>query len=191
MGIARLLAGLHARYLAGVYTLPKAAVEAPLTSPQSFGFGRPPSINLAFVDCEIPTGEEITTISGTRWRTDCERLSLWRRGSIILTFLIVHAWTWQYTKLLHNIMTSAFAAKSPTYTKIMELDKRVRDFPEPPVQEVDPRSTDDNVVRTMQSLLATLYKESSTSFPFRVRTVQLTQHTQRISTFTGRISRRR
>ena len=61
-------------------------------------------------------------------------------------------------------MTSAFAAKSPTYTKIMELDKRVRDFPEPPVQEVDPRSTDDNVVRTMQSLLATLYKESSTSF---------------------------
>ena len=72
----RLLAGLHARYLAGVYTLPKTAVEAPLTSPQSFGFGRPPSINLAFVDCEIPTGEEITTISGTRWRTDCECLSL-------------------------------------------------------------------------------------------------------------------
>lgn len=24
---------------------------------QSFGFGRPPSINLAYVDCEIPSGD--------------------------------------------------------------------------------------------------------------------------------------
>ncbi|RPD64670.1 hypothetical protein L226DRAFT_528955 [Lentinus tigrinus ALCF2SS1-7] len=105
----------------------------------SYGFGRPPSISLAYVECEIPKPEEIGTANGTSWSTD------------------FHVWTWQFTKLLHTIITSAFAAKSPTYTKIMELDKRVRDFPDPDCIQV---KTED-VTRTMQHLLVTLYKETT------------------------------
>ncbi len=70
----------------------------------------------------------------------------------------VHVWTWQFTKLLHTIMTAAFAAKTPTYTKIMELDKRVRDFPDPECIR-GPKSED--VTWTMRHLLVTLYKETS------------------------------
>ena len=73
--------------------------------------------------------------------------------------MAVHTWTWQFTKLLHTIMTAAFASKSPTYTKIMELDKRVRDFPDP---ECIQGGKNDDVTKTMQHLLVTLYKESST-----------------------------
>ena len=59
--------------------------------------------------------------------------------------------------MLHNIMAIAFAAKTPSYAKIMELDKRVRDFPDPPPFPGE----SENVPRTMQNLLATLYKETS------------------------------
>ncbi|KAI0756452.1 hypothetical protein C8Q80DRAFT_1223696 [Daedaleopsis nitida] len=109
----------------------------------SFGFGRPPSINLTFVDCDIPKAEHISTAGGSSWSTG------------------FHVWTWQFTKLLHNIMSSAFAAKSPSYTRIMELDKRVRDFSEPePCLPNDPKKPDE-VTLTMQKLLVTLYKETT------------------------------
>ncbi len=38
---------------------------------QSFGFGRPPNINLTFVDCDIPKPEEILASNGTHWSTEC------------------------------------------------------------------------------------------------------------------------
>lgn len=43
----------------------------------------------------------------------------------------VHPWTWQYTKLLHQVMTTAFGAKTPQYTTVLELDRKIRDFPVP------------------------------------------------------------
>ncbi|TFK85569.1 hypothetical protein K466DRAFT_587983 [Polyporus arcularius HHB13444] len=106
----------------------------------SFGFGRPPSISLAYVECDIPKPEEIGTANGTSWSTG------------------FHVWTWQFTKLLHTIMTAAFAAKTPTYTKIMELDKRVRDFPDP---ECIRGAKSEDVTWTMRHLLVTLYKETT------------------------------
>ena len=61
-------------------------------------------------------------------------------------------------------MTTAFAAKPPSYAKVMELDRRVRDFPIPPmlrvqcgVVEVPPPTT----ALVMQRLIGTLLKETS------------------------------
>ena len=78
---------------------------------------------------------------------------------------IDHVWTWQFAKLMHTVMTTAFSAKPTTYVKIIELDKRIRDFPDPaciqPPTGTLPSSTSDNVTRTMQALFVTLMKDTS------------------------------
>ena len=80
----------------------------------------------------------------------------------------VHVWTWHYTKLLYSIMTTAFASKAPSYAKVMELDKRVRDFPVPDVLRVtydsidQPCTMDMSQTPTLQRLVGTLLKETST-----------------------------
>ena len=97
------------------------------------------------------------------------------RTSIDLTFcgspsyylvpFVDHVWTWQFAKLMHTVMTTAFSAKPTTYVKIIELDKRIRDFPDPaciqPPTGTLPSSTSDNVTRTMQALFVTLMKDTS------------------------------
>ncbi|KAI0789552.1 fungal-specific transcription factor domain-containing protein [Abortiporus biennis] len=79
----------------------------------AFEFGRPPIISLAYVDCELPHDpEEHTNAEGQReWG--------------------FHPWTWQYTKLLHHVMTTAFGARTPQYSTVVDLDRRIRDFPIP------------------------------------------------------------
>jgi len=79
----------------------------------SFGFGRPPSIIPSFVDCGFPKDlDEYTNIEGGK-----------EMG--------FHIWTWQYTRLLHNVMTTAFGARLPPYSMILDLDRKIRDFPVP------------------------------------------------------------
>ncbi|KAI0778882.1 fungal-specific transcription factor domain-containing protein [Trametes elegans] len=81
----------------------------------SFGLGRPPSINMAYVDCGIPTAEE-AIVNDPDDRDSAN----------------FHVWVWQFAKLKQDIMAAAFGAKTPTYATIVELDRRVRDFPIPP-----------------------------------------------------------
>ncbi|OBZ79070.1 putative transcriptional regulatory protein C1F7.11c [Grifola frondosa] len=85
----------------------------------SFGFGRPPSMSLAFIDVEMPPcPEDQVNESGQRqWG--------------------FHQWTWRYTRLLHTVITTAFGAKMPQYSTILDLDRR------------------------MQRLLATIVKETT------------------------------
>ncbi|EJF67345.1 hypothetical protein DICSQDRAFT_151630 [Dichomitus squalens LYAD-421 SS1] len=112
----------------------------------SFGFGRPPTINMAFVDCEMPMEPEVFS-----QEQDKREIGF-------------HVWTWQYTKLLHSIMTTAFAAKSPCYSKVMELDRRVRDFPIPASLRVQCGAVEDPPPTTaviVQRLLGTLLKETT------------------------------
>ncbi|KAF5384815.1 hypothetical protein D9615_000960 [Tricholomella constricta] len=80
----------------------------------SFFFGRPPTMSAAYIDCPIPK--------------DHNEASIADQG----TLGSFHAWNWQYTALLHSIMATAFGAKQPTYTVVLSLDRRVRDFPIPP-----------------------------------------------------------
>ncbi|KAI0778886.1 hypothetical protein BD413DRAFT_512633 [Trametes elegans] len=112
----------------------------------SFGFGRPPSINLDFVDCEVPKEPDVVV-------TDQDQ----REAGF-------HVWTWQYTKLLYSIMTSAFGAKAPNYAKVMELDRKVRDFPVPAALRIQCGQVENPPPTTAlhaQRALATLLKETT------------------------------
>ncbi|CAL1694716.1 unnamed protein product [Somion occarium] len=79
----------------------------------SFGFGRPPSISLSYVDCTMPkdTEEYINSEGHKEWS--------------------FHSWTWQYSKVLHTVMSTAFGCKIPPYSTVIDLDRKVRDFPIP------------------------------------------------------------
>lgn len=44
---------------------------------------------------------------------------------------LVHSWIWQYTTLMHSVMGAAFGVKVPAYTVILDLDRKIRDFPVP------------------------------------------------------------
>lgn len=79
----------------------------------SFGFGRPPSMSLAFIDCEAATDPE------ERYTQDGQRE--WG----------FHAWMSNYTRLLHTVITAVFGAKTPQYSNVIEYDRKIRDFPIP------------------------------------------------------------
>ncbi|RPD64668.1 hypothetical protein L226DRAFT_565357 [Lentinus tigrinus ALCF2SS1-7] len=109
----------------------------------SYGFGRPPSINLAFIDCDMPQDPEVSE--------DQDRREVG-----------FHLWTWQYTRFFQGINSTAFGAKSCSYPKIMEIDRRVRDFPVPTALRVqcgDPEDPPATRAMIMQRLLGTLLKE--------------------------------
>ncbi|KZT08809.1 uncharacterized protein LAESUDRAFT_648494 [Laetiporus sulphureus 93-53] len=79
----------------------------------SFGFGRPPSMSLAFIDCGFPKDplEKVNEQGQKEWG--------------------FHHWTWQYTRLLNQVITSVFGARPPQYSTIVEYDRKIRDFPVP------------------------------------------------------------
>ncbi|KAK0209213.1 fungal-specific transcription factor domain-containing protein [Desarmillaria ectypa] len=79
----------------------------------SFLFGRPPSMSAQYIDCALPKDtEEIINADGQR-----------ETG--------FHSWMWQYTTLMHSLMGAAFGVKVPAYTVILDLDRKIRDFPVP------------------------------------------------------------
>lgn len=43
----------------------------------------------------------------------------------------VHSWSQRWTVLLHSVMSTAFGAKQPSYSVIISLDRKIRDFPIP------------------------------------------------------------
>ncbi|KAF4604485.1 hypothetical protein EYR40_003259 [Pleurotus pulmonarius] len=79
----------------------------------SFSFGRPSSILLAHVDCEFPKDNEEVINS---------------QGQAEMGF---HPWCWRYSALLQSVISTAFVPKPPPYATILELDRKIRDFPIP------------------------------------------------------------
>ncbi|OJT04515.1 hypothetical protein TRAPUB_4785 [Trametes pubescens] len=109
----------------------------------SFGYGRPPSISLSFVDCDVPKEADavVNEEDGT-----------------------YHAWCWQFTRVMHAVMTATSGAKPPTYAKVFELDRRIRDFPVPPALRIPCGPQEKKVepiALTMQRLLVTVHKETT------------------------------
>jgi hypothetical protein len=89
---------------------------------------------------------------------------------------IVHSWVWQFTRLLHNAMTTAFGAKMPPYPTILDLDRRIRDLPVPvylrPACESCPSTipeSEESPELHMQRWWVLSSKEASTQSSFRVR----------------------
>ncbi|KAF8218975.1 hypothetical protein L208DRAFT_1345035 [Tricholoma matsutake] len=78
----------------------------------SFFFGRPPIMSSAYIDCPLPRETEDVI-------TD---------GDMQISF---HSWSQRWTVLLHSVMSTAFGAKQPSYSVIISLDRKIRDFPIP------------------------------------------------------------
>ncbi|KZV74090.1 hypothetical protein PENSPDRAFT_749588, partial [Peniophora sp. CONT] len=77
----------------------------------SFTFGRPPSVNLNFVDCELPPDSDVFICA--------------LNGEPDMGF---SKWSYTFCQLLYNVLETAFAAKPPPYSKILDLDRKIRDF---------------------------------------------------------------
>ncbi|KAF4569974.1 hypothetical protein EYR40_008957 [Pleurotus pulmonarius] len=80
---------------------------------QCMTFGRPPSFNLAHVDCKMPYSSE---------PSDEQSFHAWK-----------HRFSSECMAMLHE---QAFGAKTPTYATILQLDRKFRAFPVPPVLQV-------------------------------------------------------
>ncbi|KZP20102.1 hypothetical protein FIBSPDRAFT_1045158 [Athelia psychrophila] len=85
----------------------------------SLALGRPPSIELSYVDCPFPTYDE----------EDCDG----------------QYWNWKY-KFMRDVFASVLkltlAAAPPSYKAILELDRKVRDMVLPPALNVFLRTED-------------------------------------------------
>ena len=45
-----------------------------------------------------------------------------------LTWFPVSKWSYTFSQLLYYVLETAFAAKPPPYSKILDLDRKLRDF---------------------------------------------------------------
>ncbi|ESK84405.1 hypothetical protein Moror_11062 [Moniliophthora roreri MCA 2997] len=83
----------------------------------SFSFGRPPNLAPVYIDCPFPSDEGPFASSSPS-----------TSDSLEMSF---HSWTYTYTLFIHTILQSCFSASSPSYTLILESDRKIRDFPVP------------------------------------------------------------
>ncbi|KIY52929.1 hypothetical protein FISHEDRAFT_69385 [Fistulina hepatica ATCC 64428] len=80
---------------------------------QCLTFGRPPSVTLAHVDCKMPYPADTTDES------------------------CYHSWKHLFTsECMSQLHDQAFNAKTPSYTKILQLDRKMRAFPVPQALQV-------------------------------------------------------
>ncbi|KAA1467521.1 hypothetical protein DENSPDRAFT_926673 [Dentipellis sp. KUC8613] len=110
----------------------------------SFGSGRPPSVNLDFVGCEMPEdNSEYLTPDGKKE-------------------ISFHRWHHLYAQLVYKIMVGVYGAKTPRYLDVMDFDRQVGEFPTPEhlrltiANESDPESTP---YLTCQRWIIRSYKE--------------------------------
>ncbi|KAG6380611.1 hypothetical protein JVT61DRAFT_4977 [Boletus reticuloceps] len=79
----------------------------------SFYTGRPPNVSLDWIDAPYPDDE--FPLENDKGEFEMS----WR------------SWSWRFSKLLHEVLVRAFGAKIPAYSTILELDRKIRDFPIP------------------------------------------------------------
>ncbi|KZP16989.1 hypothetical protein FIBSPDRAFT_747810 [Athelia psychrophila] len=91
---------------------------------QSSTLGRPPSIDLTYVDCDFPTYFELLSPLLSAMRAD------WK-------------WKYQFVRdVLEPVMKLTLAATPPSYKTILELDSKVREMVLPPALNVFIKSAD-------------------------------------------------
>lgn len=129
---------------------------------QSFYAGRPPNVSPDWVDTPYPNDDFAVVDNGKK-----EMSCMFPRchTSLYLHTSLGHKWTWQFSRLLHHVMVNAFGAKTPTYSTILELDRKIRDFPVPP--HLQPRCdkneelTEAGIPVYVQRFLLLMNKETS------------------------------
>ncbi|KAF9071992.1 hypothetical protein BDP27DRAFT_1321271 [Rhodocollybia butyracea] len=109
----------------------------------SFNYGRPPSLSRPYIDCPLPKDTEEVT------RPDGEKE------------IGFHYWTWQFTAFMHPIMEQTFGSSRPGYNTIIELDRRIRDFPVPVNLRVKCGVLEPRPEVYMQRFIVLNYKENT------------------------------
>ncbi|KAF7313921.1 Zn(2)-C6 fungal-type domain-containing protein [Mycena chlorophos] len=93
----------------------------------SLNTGRPPSFSLAYIDCEFPEYEGAKAKDGA-----------------------VEVWNFRFAaECVADVTARTLTADTPSYTTIMELDKKVREFPLPPVDQSSLDASSDDVGASM------------------------------------------
>ncbi|KAJ7722887.1 fungal-specific transcription factor domain-containing protein [Mycena maculata] len=83
---------------------------------QSLNTGRPPSFSLAYIDCSLPTYEKSKAREG-----------------------MFEAWGFRFAaECVAEVTARTLTAEAPSYATIMELDRKVREFPLPPLDDAVP-----------------------------------------------------
>ncbi|KIL65532.1 hypothetical protein M378DRAFT_161851 [Amanita muscaria Koide BX008] len=81
---------------------------------QCLTFGRPPSFALPHVDCKMPFENDATSDQ------------------------MFHAWKHRFTSECMNLLhDQAFGAKMPSYATVIQLDRKLRAFPVPPLLQMN------------------------------------------------------
>ncbi|KAG8219250.1 hypothetical protein J3R82DRAFT_89 [Butyriboletus roseoflavus] len=104
----------------------------------SFYAGRPPNVSLDWIDAPYPDDEFPVKNEKGELEMGCK-----------------------FAKLLHEVLVAAFGAKIPTYCAVLELDRKIRDFPIPShlqLQCVNDTRAGPQIV--LQRLLVLMLKES-------------------------------
>jgi hypothetical protein len=113
---------------------------------QCMTFGRPPSFFLSHIDCKMPhTGDSSDEQSFNAWK---------------------HRFSSECLSVIHD---QVFGAKNPTYTTVLQLDRKLRAFPVPPVLQVagfgssEPREGGfpETVMLTMQRHIVLAIRETN------------------------------
>ncbi|EKM50390.1 uncharacterized protein PHACADRAFT_263672 [Phanerochaete carnosa HHB-10118-sp] len=80
---------------------------------QCYTMGRPPSLSSAHIDCKKPHTEEPQGDETFHW------------------------WKHRYTsECMHQVYDQAFGAKTPTYSTLLQLDRKLRGFHVPPILQI-------------------------------------------------------
>lgn len=121
-------------------------------------------MSLAFIDCEFPPDPEEKVDADGQKHWGCKFFVRCFAAKCSCILVSVHHWSWQYTRLLHGVISTSFGAKTPPYSTVLDLDKKIRDFPVPvrlrvkcgQVEEEQP-----SAALQMQRFLAMATKETS------------------------------
>jgi len=113
---------------------------------QCLTFGRPPAFALPHVDCKMPF---------TNDTSDEQAFHSWK-----------HRFTSECMNLLHD---QAFGAKTPSYATVLQLDRKMRAFPVPPILQVAgfgstesrPGGYPESIMLTMQRHIVLAIRESN------------------------------
>ncbi|KAF7377431.1 Zn(2)-C6 fungal-type domain-containing protein [Mycena sanguinolenta] len=91
----------------------------------SLNTGRPPSFSLAYIDCSFPTYDDSKAIDG-----------------------VYELWAFRFAaQCVAEVTARTLTAEAPSYATIMELDRKVREFPLPAFDEGAPDDVGANLQR--------------------------------------------
>uniref|UniRef100_A0A0W0FW73 Zn(2)-C6 fungal-type domain-containing protein n=1 Tax=Moniliophthora roreri TaxID=221103 RepID=A0A0W0FW73_MONRR len=108
---------------------------------QSLVTGRPPAILSNYIDCKIPTAEEENT---------------YQQGEVPLGFGI---WGFRASiECLLPVVRATLGTQPPDYEKVLELDKKIRQFATPPLT-FDSHPSDDRTAHSMRNFVRSHYQD--------------------------------